>query len=193
MMKRTLLIILMIVIPASAAGIGDREDRIDTHAGVGVSLFAPFHIRTISEGYNLYLVMRPSYSRYMFDELERFNLGLVINSSNQRIKENYSFSDVVFLLRYYFNRTESGSGWQSGFLGAGAGVASVKWENAGVSGARKDAEYMLEAGYELDLFRNYDWFPFVLMFTMQYKVIDINPVSYTGTGFTLSISYGLSE
>ncbi|MBD3178304.1 MAG: hypothetical protein GF417_01150 [Candidatus Latescibacteria bacterium] len=190
---KVLLMIVMVMAPGPAYALGNREDRIDTHIGAGVSLYAPFHIRTISEGYNLYLVMRPSYSRYMYDELEKFNLGMVINSSSQKIKDQYSFTDVVFLLRYYFNRKMGGSGWQSGFIGAGAGIASVNWEWAGVERKKKDAEYMLEAGYELDLCKNYDWFPFVLMFTMQYRIIDIKPVSYTGTGFALSISYGVLE
>jgi hypothetical protein len=192
-MKKLLVILLAVLIPLPAAGVGRREAHIDTHIGAGVSLYAPFHIRTISEGYNLYLVMRPSYARYMYDELEKFNLGLAVNSSNHWIKGEFSFNDLVVMLRYYFNRGSGVAGWQSGFIGAGAGVASVSWERGGTVAGKKDAEYMLEAGYELDLFENYNWCPLVLMFTMQYRIIDIHPVSYTGTGFSLSISYGVVE
>lgn len=188
MQKGIWIIVAVIILPVSALSFAFPENGLETHIGAGGSLYAPFHFRKFSFGYSISLTMRPVYAKYLCDELESWNLGMTVQSQVQYLTDRYSFKDVCFTLRYYFNRGDFGPEWQSGFVGAGVGVATVFWGNEKTSGKKKDVDFIVEAGYEVDLFN-----PLVLMFTVNYRVVDIEPVSYTGMGLYLNICYGLIE
>lgn len=181
-----------LLVPSHAASYGFGNGGVETHVGGGSALFAPWHHRTIGFGYDLSVVMRPSYARYLFDELEKWNLGLAILSTNQRINSQTSFRDVSLSVRYYTNRGKFGPHWQSGFIGAGAGIATAVWDYPGSSNRVKDNSYIIEAGYEIDLDIPVDC-PLVLMFAVNCRIIDLDGASYSGLGAGLTLSYGVGD
>jgi len=190
---KKIILLLIISFPSSVLGFGWESEYIETHIGFGPSVYAPIHCRTIGYGYNLSLVMRPSYARYLFDELEKLNLGISIQSSNQYINDENAYRDVCFSIRHYFNHELEVKAWQSGFIGVGIGLATVYLNTETLSVKKRDKDFIIEAGYEMDLFDGKKWCPLVLMFAVNWRMIDIEPVSYTGTGFSLSLCYGVSE
>ncbi|MBU8922761.1 MAG: hypothetical protein KOO63_13160 [Bacteroidales bacterium] len=193
-MRRLIIIaVIIILFPfVNTHALSFPEGGLETHIGGNTGIYAPWHHKTIAYGYGLSLVMRPSYAKYMYDELERFNLGLAILSTTQYVSEGFAFRDVALSLRYYFNRGEFGPGWESGFVGAGIGIATVSWSGEGSSGSLKDKDYVFEAGYEFDLNNSFS-LPLVVMFHINLRVIDIEPVSYTGMGASIGICYGVGE
>jgi hypothetical protein len=163
-------------------------EEIETHIGGGGVFYVPIHHKAVGFGYGFSLTMRPSYARYLFDELERWHFGISIQSQVQQITENDAFRDYCFTLRYYLNRGKFGPHWESAFIGAGCGVATVFWETKYSSGSRKDIDYIAEAGYEFDLRDR-----LVLMFNVTYRIVDIEPVSFTGAGISLNLCYGVHD
>ena len=97
----SILIVLAIFSPVIVHSSSFEEEGIETHIGAGGALFAPFHFRKFSFGYSLSLTMRPSYARYLYDELERWNLGMTLQSQFQYISDQYSFKDICLTVRYY--------------------------------------------------------------------------------------------
>lgn len=182
----------MIIIPSSIVASPFESNGVETHIGVNTAIFLPWHHNGIGYGYGFSLVMRPSYARYLYDELEKWNFGIALQSTSQYIAEGFGYSDLCLSLRYYFNRERSDVGWESGFIGAGVGVASVSWRSDNGPGKLKDTDFILEAGYEFDL-QNILQLPLVLMFSFNYRLIDIEPVSYTGVGAALSFCYGIDQ
>ena len=190
MIKTLIISIVLSTLLLSSVSYGDvfYTDGIETHLDVGCSVLAPFHFNRPGFGYNLSVVMRPDYARYMFDSFEKMNLGLTFQSVNQYLNSDFAFRDVCFTVRYYLNRKHSRPGWQSAFIGAGAGIAKIFWDTGDASGREKDIDYLFEAGYELDYIKN-----LTLSVLLNLRVVDIEPVSYTGMGLVLSIGYGIEQ
>ncbi|MBN1164339.1 MAG: hypothetical protein JXB45_07155 [Candidatus Krumholzibacteriota bacterium] len=185
-------IIGIIIFPGMAETAGWGEEGVETHLSVGYAFYAPWNLADVGYGYDLGLVMRPPYAKYLWDELEKWNLGFAVLSSIKDIPRDNAFRDVCFSLRHYLNRGEFGPHWQSGFVGAGVGIATVRWENSRGSNEGKSNVYLLEAGYEIDLNCPLD-LPLVLMFGVNCRIIDAESVSYSGLGAGLSICYGVPD
>jgi len=192
-MKKILLIaVLFTIIPLSAGAEPFETDGVETHIGVNTGLFLPWHHNGIGYGYGFNLVMRPSSAKYLYDELEQLNLGIAIQSTSQYVAEGFAFSDLILSVRYYMSRENISPGWESAFIGAGIGIATVAWDTESDSGKLTDTDFLLEAGYEFDL-KNLLQLPLVMMISFNYRMIDIEPVSYTGVGAALSFSYGIDQ
>ncbi len=184
--------LIIVLVSGSAEASSFDTGGLETHIGVNSAVFVPWHHRTVAYGYGFSLVMRPSYAKYLFDQLEQWNLGLALQSTSQHVSDGFIFRDTIASLRYYFNRGDFGPGWESGFVGAGIGLATVSWSGNGSTGSRKNKDYILEAGYEFDIENTFK-LPLIFMFHINYRLIDIEPVSYTGMGVAISICYGVSD
>jgi len=53
--------------------------RIETHLGAGALIYYPMYFEQPYVGYQLYWTMRPSAVKYIFEALERHNVGLEVN------------------------------------------------------------------------------------------------------------------
>ena len=195
-MKKYFLIITLFILTISFSDAVRSEiftrEGIETHVSAGGALFAPWNIGSVGYGYDIGLVLRPSYARYLYDELEKWNLGIAIRASVQEIPSGNAFNDAYLTLRYYFNRGEFGPLWQSGFVGAGAGIATVRWDNNRGTNEGSSNVYLLEAGYEMDMPLPLD-IPMVLMFGLNCRIIDAESVSYSGFGVSFNICYGVKD
>jgi len=189
MVSRTGIISVLLVLLPEALFCSSFDDTgHEIHIGVGGSVYMPIHYSALSAGYSIYVTLRPPYAGYLYEELERYNLGLSWQSITQYIDNSAAFYDVCITLRYYINDGEFGPRWESGYIGAGCGYATVFWDGVNTSGKRRDLNYIIEAGYELDLYG-----PFVLSFNVHYRLIDIEPVSFSGMGVNFNLCYGVGQ
>jgi len=163
-------------------------DGVETHIDGGGIVLVPAHFNRPGFGYVISVVMRPAYARYMFDSFEKLNLGLSFQSATQYINRDFAYRDFCVTLRYYLNGSPCRSGWHSGFIGAGLGVATVYWDIGYQEGKKRNTDYIFEAGYEFD-FRDVG----TMSVIANFRIVDIEPVSYTGAGFLVSLGFAIDQ
>jgi len=161
-------------------------DGIETHVDVGSVVIVPAHFNRPGFGYSINVVMRPAYARYFVDSFEDLNLGLSFQSTTQYINSDFAYRDFCVIVRYYFNRSPVRAMWQSTFIGAGIGIANIYWDVGDGINSKKDTDYIVEAGYEFDLFSKA-----VMSIVANFRIVDIEPVSYTGAGFIVTLGLAL--
>jgi len=186
----TYVVLLACVLIAPSSSIADvfYTDGVETHVDGGAFVLAPAHFNRPGFGYMISVVMRPDYARYMVDSFEELNLGLSFQGVSLYINDDFAYRDFCVTVRYYLNDSACRSGWHSGFLGVGLGVATVYWDIGYQKGKKRNTDYILEAGYEFDI-KNVA----VMSIVANFKVIDVEPVSYTGAGFVVSFGLAIDQ
>jgi hypothetical protein len=161
---------------------GQDTTRIESHLGAGALVYYPMYFEQPYVGYQLYWTMRPSAARYIFEALERHNVGLEVNLAILKMTEMKGFVDASVIFHKYLTPVNQGDIQDAAFVGVGIGILGVKWESENV--AYRDVSFTVEMGYEYRM-----WSRAIVTFKAQARYLEAGPINFNGGGVLVSFGW----
>ncbi len=156
--------------------------RIETHLGAGALVYYPMYFEQPYVGYQLYWTLRPSAAKYIFEALERHNIGLEVNLAILKMTETRGFVDASVIFHKYLTPVNHGEIQDAAFVGVGVGILGVKWDTEDVE--YRDVSFTVEMGYEYRL-----WSRAIVTFKAQARYLEAGPINFNGGGVLVSFGW----